>query len=104
MKKVVYTISLPLTLGKPTGWEDGSELDFSKWDAKSGPHLSKDTSQTCGVMVSSNGIWTQASCTNSRSRIVCKAPARESLFCTYLGQTLERVRHTLYKNVMFVQF
>ncbi|XP_056590497.1 LOW QUALITY PROTEIN: lymphocyte antigen 75 [Triplophysa dalaica] len=62
--------------GKPTGWEDGSELDFSKWDAKSGPQLSDDTSEICGVMVSSNGFWTKASCTNSRSRIVCKAPAK----------------------------
>ncbi|XP_051531593.1 lymphocyte antigen 75-like isoform X3 [Myxocyprinus asiaticus] len=61
--------------GKPTGWEDGSELDFSNWDTKSGPRLSQQTSEICAVMLSSNGIWTQASCSNSRSRIVCKAPA-----------------------------
>ncbi|XP_051528122.1 lymphocyte antigen 75 isoform X2 [Myxocyprinus asiaticus] len=61
--------------GNPKGWEDGSELDFSNWETKSGPSLSQQTSQICAVIVSSNGIWTQASCSNSRSRIVCKAPA-----------------------------
>ncbi|KAK7127939.1 hypothetical protein R3I93_020500 [Phoxinus phoxinus] len=60
---------------KPTGWQDGSELDFSSWDEKLGPQLSQDTSQICAVMVSSNGIWTQADCSYSRSRLVCKAPA-----------------------------
>uniref|UniRef100_A0A672SJR1 Lymphocyte antigen 75 n=1 Tax=Sinocyclocheilus grahami TaxID=75366 RepID=A0A672SJR1_SINGR len=61
--------------GKPTGWHDGSELDFSSWDAKSRPELSQETSQVCAVMVSSSGTWTYTSCSNSRSRIVCKAPA-----------------------------
>uniref|UniRef100_A0A672L463 Lymphocyte antigen 75-like n=1 Tax=Sinocyclocheilus grahami TaxID=75366 RepID=A0A672L463_SINGR len=67
------------TNGKPTGWHDGSELDFSSWDANSGPQLSRQTPQICAVMVSSNGSWTHTSCLNSRSRIVCKALARESL-------------------------
>ncbi|ROI84218.1 Lymphocyte antigen 75 [Anabarilius grahami] len=62
-------------LGKPTGWQDGSELDFSSWDTKPGPQLSRQASQICAVMVSSNGTWTQASCSDSRSRMVCKAPA-----------------------------
>uniref|UniRef100_A0A671PKU3 Lymphocyte antigen 75-like n=1 Tax=Sinocyclocheilus anshuiensis TaxID=1608454 RepID=A0A671PKU3_9TELE len=64
------------TNGEPTGWHDGSELDFSSWDANSGPQLSRQTPQICAVMVSSNGSWTHTSCLNSRSRIVCKAPAR----------------------------
>ncbi|XP_016331932.1 lymphocyte antigen 75-like isoform X1 [Sinocyclocheilus anshuiensis] len=63
------------TNGEPTGWHDGSELDFSSWDANSGPQLSRQTPQICAVMVSSNGSWTHTSCLNSRSRIVCKAPA-----------------------------
>lgn len=62
--------------GKPTGWEDGSELSFASWDPKLGPELSTNTLQICAVMVSSTGTWTQASCSNSRSRIVCKAPAK----------------------------
>uniref|UniRef100_A0A673JY01 Lymphocyte antigen 75 n=1 Tax=Sinocyclocheilus rhinocerous TaxID=307959 RepID=A0A673JY01_9TELE len=62
--------------GEPTGWHDGSELDFSSWDANSGPQLSRQMPQICAVMVSSNGSWTHTSCLNSRSRIVCKAPAR----------------------------
>ncbi|XP_043107956.1 lymphocyte antigen 75 isoform X2 [Puntigrus tetrazona] len=61
--------------GEPTGWHDGSELDFSSWDVNSGPQLSRQTPQNCAVMVSSNGSWTHTSCLNSRSRIVCKAPA-----------------------------
>ncbi|XP_026076751.1 lymphocyte antigen 75-like isoform X1 [Carassius auratus] len=59
--------------GKPTGWNDGSKLDFSSWDAKS--KQSEDMSHVCAVMVSSSGTWTYTSCSNSRSRIVCKAPA-----------------------------
>ncbi|KTG47312.1 hypothetical protein cypCar_00030790, partial [Cyprinus carpio] len=42
--------------GEPTGWQDGSELDFSSWDAKSGPQLSRQTPQVCAVMLSSNGF------------------------------------------------
>ncbi|XP_050978135.1 lymphocyte antigen 75 isoform X1 [Labeo rohita] len=61
--------------GKPTSWHDGSELDFSRWNAEIGPQLSPQVSQICAVMVSSNGTWTHTSCSNSRSRIVCKAPA-----------------------------
>lgn len=62
--------------GKPTGWQDGSELDFSSWDlSNSKAQHSLDGTQLCAVMLSSSGSWTQASCSNSRSRVVCKAPA-----------------------------
>ncbi|TRY88118.1 hypothetical protein DNTS_031498 [Danionella cerebrum] len=62
--------------GKPSGWLDGSDLGFTQWDSKLHWVSSmQESSQNCAVMISSLGSWTQSSCSESRSRVVCKAPA-----------------------------
>lgn len=55
---------------KASGWMDGSAVDFSNW----GQIPNKPG---CAVLVSMNGTWSHASCTESRSRVVCKTPASE---------------------------
>uniref|UniRef100_A0A8B9HIP5 Lymphocyte antigen 75 n=1 Tax=Astyanax mexicanus TaxID=7994 RepID=A0A8B9HIP5_ASTMX len=51
-------------------WMDGSALGFSNWG-----HTQPQSG--CAVLVAVNGSWNNASCMNSRSRVVCKAPASE---------------------------
>ncbi|XP_072516907.1 lymphocyte antigen 75 [Salminus brasiliensis] len=58
-----------LGLKSGAGWLDGSALDFSNWG-----HIKPQSG--CAVLVSVNGTWSNASCTNSRSRVVCKTPAK----------------------------
>ncbi|KAI4900585.1 hypothetical protein NFI96_017269 [Prochilodus magdalenae] len=52
-------------------WLDGSALGFSNW-GHSRPQSG------CAVLVSMNGTWSIASCTESRSRVVCKTAAKSS--------------------------
>ncbi|XP_010884822.2 lymphocyte antigen 75 isoform X2 [Esox lucius] len=67
------------THGQPVGWVDGSSLAFSNWAAKDSARGVRTAGQqkSCAVMVSADGgVWSRVSCEDSRSRIVCKAPAR----------------------------
>uniref|UniRef100_A0A4W4G221 Lymphocyte antigen 75 n=1 Tax=Electrophorus electricus TaxID=8005 RepID=A0A4W4G221_ELEEL len=54
---------------KATSWIDGSSMEFSNW-AHFQPQLG------CAVLVSMNGTWSTANCTESHSRVVCKAPVK----------------------------
>ncbi|XP_053490898.1 lymphocyte antigen 75 [Ictalurus furcatus] len=54
---------------KAAVWMDGSALDFSNW-----AHFQPRPG--CAVLVSTNGTWSTANCTESRGRVVCKAPAK----------------------------
>ncbi|XP_030627234.1 lymphocyte antigen 75 [Chanos chanos] len=60
--------------GKNGKWMDGSAMSFSNFARQSEDGgLSGDG---CAVMISSQGTWHATNCTSSRSRIVCKVPAR----------------------------
>ncbi|XP_028835601.1 lymphocyte antigen 75 isoform X2 [Denticeps clupeoides] len=55
-------------------WVDGSSLDFSKW--KSAALTGVDS---CAALLSAHGgVWAAVSCTDARSRVVCKAPTRSA--------------------------
>ncbi|KAI2659377.1 Lymphocyte antigen 75 [Labeo rohita] len=54
--------------GKPTSWHDGSELDFSRWNAEIGPQLSPQVSQICAVMIQvARWPWSSSSFYSSAS-------------------------------------
>lgn len=58
-------------------WKDNSKVDFANW--KEFPHTVRihPPPPVCAVLLTNeNGLWKQTSCTDSRSRIVCKAPMR----------------------------
>ncbi|XP_076880757.1 LOW QUALITY PROTEIN: lymphocyte antigen 75 [Brachyhypopomus gauderio] len=55
--------------GKAYSWIDGSVMEFSNW-----AHFQPQ--QGCAVLVSMNGTWSTTKCTESRSRVVCKAQAK----------------------------
>uniref|UniRef100_A0AAY5E854 Lymphocyte antigen 75 n=1 Tax=Electrophorus electricus TaxID=8005 RepID=A0AAY5E854_ELEEL len=57
------------TISTATSWIDGSSMEFSNW-AHFQPQLG------CAVLVSMNGTWSTANCTESHSRVVCKAPVK----------------------------
>ncbi|XP_036401558.1 lymphocyte antigen 75 [Megalops cyprinoides] len=70
---ITSRVWLGLDLEKKGKWVDGSTVDFDNWDASS----VKDTGLGCAAMISANGgVWSRVSCSQSRSRIVCKAPVR----------------------------
>ncbi|KAJ8352230.1 hypothetical protein SKAU_G00237060 [Synaphobranchus kaupii] len=55
-------------------WIDGTSVEFSKWENTS---ALLRTAPTCAVMISDGeGAWSRVSCTEIRSRVVCKAPAQ----------------------------
>ncbi|KAJ8282372.1 hypothetical protein COCON_G00048910 [Conger conger] len=56
-------------------WIDGTDVGFSNWEQKAG--LLAGTGHGCAVMMSGDeGVWSWVSCTEIRSRVVCKAPAQ----------------------------
>ncbi|KAJ8003555.1 hypothetical protein DPEC_G00149570 [Dallia pectoralis] len=95
------------TTGQPVGWVDGSSLAFSNWE----PNTSvtgvptKAQHKPCAVMLSADGgAWSRVSCTDSHSRIVCKAPARHGnaaalvFFLVVLTLLLGAVGFVVYKK------
>ncbi|XP_007237400.3 lymphocyte antigen 75 [Astyanax mexicanus] len=91
-------------------WMDGSALGFSNWG-----HTQPQSG--CAVLVAVNGSWNNASCMNSRSRVVCKAPAKSSagtpvalaffiivLFClvaVVIFVVYKRTRHRFFSTVRY---
>ncbi|XP_029461442.1 lymphocyte antigen 75 [Rhinatrema bivittatum] len=57
------------SVGRQLKWVDGSVLDYANWETG----LS-DTNGTCGVILSTNGMWQKVNCKKGQSRIVCKTP------------------------------
>ncbi|KAL2087575.1 hypothetical protein ACEWY4_016403 [Coilia grayii] len=56
-------------------WMDDSKVDYAKWKPTPKAVTTHPSSDVCAVMLTNEGgFWRQTNCTNSRSRIVCKAP------------------------------
>nr|XP_033800440.1 lymphocyte antigen 75 isoform X1 [Geotrypetes seraphini] len=51
----------------PLKWVDGSVVDYANWETGV-----PDTNSTCGVILSTNGMWKKVNCKGPQSRIVCK--------------------------------
>ncbi|XP_078084408.1 lymphocyte antigen 75 [Mustelus asterias] len=60
---------------KSLQWLDGSDLTYANWINK---NLSVPIHNKCAIISSKNGTWILTSCSNSHSRLVCKAPMRSS--------------------------
>ncbi|KAL6469196.1 hypothetical protein MHYP_G00227200 [Metynnis hypsauchen] len=68
---VTSRVWLGLNTAEAAGWMDGSALGFSNWG-----HSQPQSG--CACLVSINGTWSSASCTESRCRVVCKMAANHS--------------------------
>uniref|UniRef100_A0A8B9J9R7 Lymphocyte antigen 75 n=1 Tax=Astyanax mexicanus TaxID=7994 RepID=A0A8B9J9R7_ASTMX len=77
-------------------WMDGSALGFSNWG-----HTQPQSG--CAVLVAVNGSWNNASCMNSRSRVVCKAPLTNAL-CTMHGLATPNISTISLMDIFFFFF
>ncbi|XP_064183475.1 lymphocyte antigen 75 [Anguilla rostrata] len=67
-------LGLDLDAQGDSKWIDGTSVEFSNWGKKASALAA--TGPACAVMVSGEeGAWSRESCTEIRSRVVCKAPA-----------------------------